>query len=72
MTRRDLLLIIGAMACFTAAIAALIVMSAESSRRAERNVDILCRKLVQVTNQPCELIQPSDAETKLFAFIRRE
>ncbi len=71
MTRRDLMLIIGAMACFSAAIAALIMLNAQSAQRSEINIEILCRKLVQVTNQPCELVQPSDTETKLFAFIRR-
>ncbi len=72
MTRRDLLLIIGAMACFTAAIAALIILNAQSAQRSEVNIGILCQKLVRVTNEPCGLLQPSDTETKLFAFIRRD
>ncbi|MBB3949894.1 hypothetical protein [Aureimonas jatrophae] len=71
MTKRDLILIIGAMFCFTAAIAALIVMSGESSRRSERNIELICAQLQEINGKPCQLLQPSETEARIFAFSRR-
>lgn len=71
MDKRGLLLIIGAMACCTAAIACLIILQMQSNGRTERNVQVLCDRLEELDGQPCELMQPSDTETRLFAFVRR-
>ncbi|WP_182422342.1 hypothetical protein [Aureimonas sp. ME7] len=71
MRTRDLILIIGAMACFTMAIATLILINGQTTHRSERNIQIICDELQKLNGKPCQLLQPSDTETKLFAFIRR-
>ncbi len=71
MRKRDLAFIITAMACFSLALASLILFQMQASTRAERNVAILCDKLTEINGKPCDLVQPSEAETRLFAFIRR-
>lgn len=71
MRKRDLFLIIGAMACFTAAIASLILLQIQGQMRSETNVAQICYRLQMVDGRPCDLLQPSDTETRLFSFIRR-
>lgn len=71
MRKRDLMLIVGFMACFTLALAALILSNIETQRRSETNIGLLCAKLEAIDGKPCQLLQPSEEETRLFAFIRR-
>lgn len=59
------------MACFTAAIACLILLQMQGQARSEVNVAGICSRLERIDGEPCALVQPSATETRLFAFLRR-
>lgn len=71
MRKRDLLLVIGFMACFTAALGSLVIMQIQGQIRSEENVNRICAYLQTRDGRPCDLLQPSETETRVFGFIRR-
>ena len=70
MRRRDLVLVIAIMACFIAALGALITLQMEASARSEANIRTICQKLQKMDGQPCNLIAPPPASNRLNAWIR--
>ncbi len=71
MRRRDLVLIITILVCVIGALGTLTLIQMEAAGRSERNVRLICEKLQRIDGEPCQLEQPSDTGTRLFAFIRR-
>lgn len=70
MRKRDLALIVGFMACFTGALGTMSLWQIQTQRRSEVNVGSICDRLEKLDGKPCSLVQPSDAEMRMFTFLR--